>query len=184
MEPRRLTEQTLVVVIQEAWIGGVSTRKVDGLVRVSGMSGISKSQVSALCQGIDERVDSFPNRPIEGECPCLWPDATYLEVRQGGRVVSVAAILACGINQDGRSVRQWRFGGPWRPGSRAPLSANPLDPSQKTFGEGLGRQHRQHAVDKGFIHNLSGIPVSSVSTSDLSIRKKALAKSHYPFDAK
>jgi transposase-like protein len=102
LEPRRLTEQALTAVIQEAWIGGMSTRKVDDLVQALGMTGISKSQVSALCQDIDERVGSFLNRPIEGEWPYLWLDATYLKVRQGGRVVSIAAIIACGVNQDGR----------------------------------------------------------------------------------
>ncbi|MBP1151942.1 transposase-like protein [Methylocaldum sp. RMAD-M] len=102
LEPRRLTEQALVAVIQEAWIGGISTRKVDDLVQALGMTGISKSQVSALCRDIDARVESFLTRPIEGEWRYLWLDATYLKVRQGGRVVSVAAIIACGVNQDGR----------------------------------------------------------------------------------
>lgn len=102
LEPRRLTEQALTAVIQEAWIGGMSTRKVDDLVQALGMTGISKSQVSALCQDIDDRVGSFLSRPIEGEWPYLWLDATYLKVRRGGRVVSVAAIIACGVNQDGR----------------------------------------------------------------------------------
>lgn len=102
LEPRRLTEQALTAVIQEAWIGGMSTRKVDDLVQALGMTGISKSQVSALCRDIDERVDAFLNRPLEGKWPYLWLDATYLRVRQGGRVVSIAAIIACGVNQDGR----------------------------------------------------------------------------------
>ena len=66
------------------------------------MTGISKSQVSALCQEIDERVDSFLTRPIEGEWPYLWLDAAYMKVRKGGRVVSIAAIIACGVNQKGR----------------------------------------------------------------------------------
>lgn len=102
LEPRRLTEQALTAVIQEAWIHGVSTRKVDDLVKAMGLSGISKSQVSALCQNIDERVQSFLQRPIDGEWPYLWLDATYLKVRENGRVVSVAAIIACAVNQDGR----------------------------------------------------------------------------------
>jgi len=102
LEPRRLTEQALTAVIQEAWIGGMSTRKVDDLVQALGMTGMSKSQVSALCRDIDERVDSFLNRPLEGEWPYLWLDATYLKVRPCGRVVSIAAIIACGMNQDGR----------------------------------------------------------------------------------
>lgn len=102
LEPRRLSEQAIAAVVQEAWIQGVSTRKVDDLVQALGMTGISKSQVSELCSSIDERVNSFLQRPIEGEWPYLWLDATYLKVREGGRVVSVAAIIACGVNQDGR----------------------------------------------------------------------------------
>jgi transposase-like protein len=102
LEPRKTTERALVAVIQEAWIHGVSTRKVDDLVQAMGMSGISKSQVSTLCKEIDERVQGFLARPIEGEWPYLWLDATYLKVREGGRIVSVAAIIAMGVNQDGR----------------------------------------------------------------------------------
>ena len=102
LEPRRLTERALTAVIQEAWIGGMSTRKVDELVQALGMTGISKSQVSMLCQDIDERVESFLERPLEGEWPYLWLDATYLKARKGGRVVSVAARIASGVNQDGR----------------------------------------------------------------------------------
>ncbi len=102
LEPRRTTEQALVAVIQEAWIQGVSTRKVDDLVQAMGMSGISKSQVSELCKGIDVRVNSFLERPIEGEWTYLWLDATYLKVRENGRIVSVAAIIATGVNTDGR----------------------------------------------------------------------------------
>lgn len=102
LEPRRLSEQAIAAVVQEAWVKGVSTRKVDDLVQALGMTGISRSQVSELCRGIDERVDSFLTRPIEGEWPYLWLDATYLKTRRGGRVVSVATIIACGVNQDGR----------------------------------------------------------------------------------
>ena len=103
LEPRRTTEQALVAVIQEAWIQGVSTRKVDDdLVQAMGMSGISKSQVSELCKGIDVRVNSFLERPIVGEWSYLWLDATYMKVRENGRIVSVAAIIATGVNTDGR----------------------------------------------------------------------------------
>jgi len=102
LEPRRLSEKAIAAVVQEAWIGGISTRKVDDLVQALGMQGISKSQVSALCAEIDERVGSFLNRPIEGEWPYLWLDATYLKVRDGGRIVSVAAIIAMAVNTDGR----------------------------------------------------------------------------------
>lgn len=102
LEPRRTSEKALVAVIQEAWIGGVSTRRVDELVQAMGLSGISKSTVSKLCKDIDERVDDFLNRPLSGEWPYLWLDATYLKVRQGGRIVSVAAIIAVAVNTDGR----------------------------------------------------------------------------------
>ena len=78
LEPRKMSEKTLVAVIQEAWIGGVSTRKVDDLVQSMGLSGISKSQVSKLCKDIDERVNAFLERPLEGDWPYLWLDATYL----------------------------------------------------------------------------------------------------------
>jgi len=102
LEPRKMAERALVAVVQEAWIQGVSTRKVDDLVQAMGMSGISKSQVSSLCKDIDERVGSFLNRRLDGEWPYLWLDATYLKVRDGGCVVSIAAIIAMGVNRDGR----------------------------------------------------------------------------------
>lgn len=102
LEPRRLLEKALTAVIQEAWINGVSTRRVEDLVQAMGMTGISKSQVSKLCKEIDERVASFLERPLEGEWPYVWLDATYLKVRQGGRTVSVAAIIAVAANTDGR----------------------------------------------------------------------------------
>jgi transposase-like protein len=102
LEPRRTAEKALVSVIQEAWIGGVSTRRVDELVQAMGLAGISKSQVSKLCKDIDERVNAFLERPIEGEWRYLWLDATYLKVREGGRIVSVAAIIAVAVNTEGR----------------------------------------------------------------------------------
>ena len=102
LEPRRLAEKALTAVIQEAYIQGISTRSVDDLVKAMGMSGISKSQVSRLCEEIDERVKAFLDRPIEGDWPYLWIDATYVKVRQAGRIVSVAVIVAVGVNSDGR----------------------------------------------------------------------------------
>ena len=102
LEPRKTSERALVAVIQEAWIGGVSTRRVDDLVQAMGLSGISKSQVSKLCKDIDERVNAFLDRPLEGNWPYLWLDATYLRQREGGRVVSVAAIIAVAVSADGR----------------------------------------------------------------------------------
>jgi putative transposase len=102
LEPRRMAEKALTAVIQEAYIQGISTRSVDDLVKAMGMSGISKSQVSRLCEEIDVKVKAFLDRPIEGEWPYIWIDATYLKVRRGGRIVSVAAIIAVGVNADGR----------------------------------------------------------------------------------
>ena len=102
LEPRKTVEKALVSVIQEAWIAGVSTRKVDDLVQAMGLSGISKSQVSKLCKEIDERVGAFLKRPLEGEWPYLWLDATYLKVREGGRIVSVAAIIAVAVDTEGK----------------------------------------------------------------------------------
>ncbi len=102
LEPRRMAEKALTAVIQEAYVQGISTRSVDDLVKAMGMSGVSKSQVSRLCAEIDDKVKAFLQRPIEGEWPYLWIDATYLKVRRGGRIVSVAVIIAVGVNSDGR----------------------------------------------------------------------------------
>jgi len=101
LEPRRTAEKALVAVVQEAYIQGVSTRSVDALVQSMGMTGISKSEVSRMCSEIDERVDAFLNRPIEGDWPYLWIDATYVKLRRGGRIVSVAVIIAVAVNTDG-----------------------------------------------------------------------------------
>ena len=95
LEPRRLAEKALTAVIpaqtqsvcrEEAYIQGISTRSVDDLVKAMGMSGISKSQVSRLCEEIDVKVKAFLERPIEGDWPYLCIDATYLKVRRGGRI--------------------------------------------------------------------------------------------------
>src|SRR5436190_886852 len=102
LETRRTAEKALTAVIQEAYIQGVSTRSVDDLVKAMGMSGVSKSQVSRLCGEIDERVKEFLQRPLEGDWPYLWIDATYVKTRQNGRVVSVAIIVAVAVNGDGR----------------------------------------------------------------------------------
>ncbi|MBY0429733.1 MAG: IS256 family transposase, partial [Rhodospirillales bacterium] len=122
LEPRRLAEKALTAVIQEAYIQGISTRSVDNLVQAMGATGVSKSQVSRLCESksqvsrlcesksqvsrlceeIDGRVKTFLSRPIEGDWPYLWLDATYLKVRQNGRIVSVAVTIAVAVNTDGR----------------------------------------------------------------------------------
>jgi transposase-like protein len=102
LEPRRTAEKALTAVIQEAYIQGISTRSVDDLVRAMGMEGVSKSQVSRLCAEIDDRVQDFLTRPIEGDWPYLWLDATYVKVREAGRIVPVAVTIAVGVNSDGR----------------------------------------------------------------------------------
>ena len=83
LEPRRLAEKALTAVIQEAYVHGVSTRSVDDLVKAMGGTGISKSQVSRLCEEIDGKVKAFLDRPIEGDWPYLWIDATYVKARDG-----------------------------------------------------------------------------------------------------
>lgn len=103
LEPRRTAEKAMAAVIHGAYIQGVSTRSVDELVKAMGMIGISKSQVSRLAGEIDERVNAFLNRPLEGDWPYLWIDATYVKVRGAGRIVSVA------VNRRGRE-HQWRRG--------------------------------------------------------------------------
>jgi len=102
LEPRRTAEKALVAVIQEAYVHGVSTRSVDDLVKAMGAGGMSKSQVSRLCAEIDERVNAFLTRPLEGAWPYLWLDATYLKVRESGRIVSRAVIVAVAVNEDGK----------------------------------------------------------------------------------
>ena len=102
LEPRRMAEKALTAVIQEAYIQGVSTRSVDDLVRAMGATGVSKSQVSRLCEEIDARVKAFLDRPLEGDWPYVWVDATYVKVRRNPRIVSVAVIIAVGVNTDGR----------------------------------------------------------------------------------
>ena len=102
LEPRRMAEKALTAVIQEAYIQGISTRSVDDLVKAMGLDGISKSQVSRLCGEIDERVNSFLDRSIEGDWPYIRLDATYVKVRRDHHIVSVAVIVAVGVNTDGR----------------------------------------------------------------------------------
>jgi len=104
LEPRRASEKAMTAVIQEAYIQGVSTRSVDDLVKAMGMTGVSKSQVSRLCVEIDERVEAFLERPLEGEWPYVWLDATYIKVRRSGRIVSLAAIVAVAVNLPSRKI--------------------------------------------------------------------------------
>lgn len=102
LEPRRRAERALLAVVQEAYVAGVSTRRVDDLVRALGIDGISKSEVSRMCAGLDAEVESFRARPLgDLAVPYLWLDATYLKVREAGRVVSMAALVATGVAASG-----------------------------------------------------------------------------------
>jgi len=101
LEPRRRAEKALVAVVQEAFIHGVSTRKVDELVQSLGMTGISKSEVSRLCSELDELVEAFRHRPLTSRYPYLWLDAKYVKVREGGRVLNMALVVAVGVTDAG-----------------------------------------------------------------------------------
>jgi putative transposase len=128
-----MAKKALTAVIREAYIHGVSTRSVDDLVKALGMSVVSKSQVSRLCAEIDERVTAFLDRPLEGDWPYLWIDATYLKMRQNGRI-PVAVIVAVGVNTDGRREVLGMDIGPLR--GRAvlgclPAQARPARPARR-----------------------------------------------------
>jgi putative transposase len=101
LEPRRRADQALHAVIQEAYVAGVSTRKVDQLVKSLGIEGVSKSEVSRICEALDEHVSVFRNRPLAGTYPYVWLDATYVKVRQQGRVLSMAVVVAVGVRESG-----------------------------------------------------------------------------------
>ena len=98
LEPRRRAERALVAVVQEAYIQGVSTRRVDELVQALGLQGISKSQVSLLCTELDAEVERFRMRPLDGSYPYVWLDATFVKARQQGHGVALAVVLATGVN--------------------------------------------------------------------------------------
>lgn len=101
LEPRRRAERALLAVVQEAYVHGVSTRKVEELVQALGMVGLSKSEVSRICAELDERMEGFRSRPLEGEYPYVWLDAKGVKVRQEGRVVNMAAVIAVGVRETG-----------------------------------------------------------------------------------
>jgi putative transposase len=101
LEARRPAEQAIVAVVMEAYVNGVSTRKVDRLVEQLGIGGMSKDRVSAICRGLDERVQAFRERPLEGAYPYLWLDAKYVKVRDHGRVVSKALVVAYAVHEAG-----------------------------------------------------------------------------------
>lgn len=101
LEARRPAEQAIFAVVMEAYVNGVSTRKVDRLVEQLGVHGMTKDRVSAICRGLDERVDLFRNRPLEGSYPYLWLDAKHVKVRDQGRVVSKAVVVAYAVHETG-----------------------------------------------------------------------------------
>lgn len=102
LEPRRRAEKALVAVVTEAYLAGVSTRRVEGLVRQLGIERISKSQVSELCQSLDQVVEEFRSRPLDqGPYPYLWLDALTERCREGGRIVNVATVVATAVNREG-----------------------------------------------------------------------------------
>ncbi len=102
LEPRRRCEQAIVAVVMEAYVNGVSTRKVDRLVEQLGIGGMTKDRVSALCRTLDEQVDAFRTRPLEGEYPYLWLDAKVVKVRSRGHVYPKALVIAYGVHESGR----------------------------------------------------------------------------------
>ena len=101
LEPRKRGERALLAVVQQAYVCGVSTRRVDQLVETLGLR-ISRSEVSRVCALLDEQVEAFRQRPLEGDYPYLWLDAKVEKVRDGGRVVRKAVVIAYGVHETGR----------------------------------------------------------------------------------
>ncbi|GGD34418.1 hypothetical protein GCM10011335_41870 [Aureimonas glaciei] len=116
-----MAEKALTAVIREAYVQGISTRSVDDLVKAMGRDGISKNQASRPCEEIDSKVKAFLELPIEGNWPYLWIDATYLKVHRGGRILSVAVIIAVGVNPM-VGARCWAWRSAPRKPSRSGLS--------------------------------------------------------------
>jgi transposase-like protein len=111
LEPRRRAERALLAVVQEAYVEGVSTRKVDDLLIALGLTGIDKSAVSRACKALDAVIEPFRNRPLAGQSPYIWLDALYLKVRQNHRIVSKALVIAIGVRETGeREVLGWAIG--------------------------------------------------------------------------
>ena len=101
LEPRRPAEKALLAVVQEAYLKGVSTRKVDALMKALGLTGIDKSKVSRICKELDQVVEQFRNRPLQASYPYVWLDALYLKVRQNHHIVSLALVIAIGVDDEG-----------------------------------------------------------------------------------
>jgi len=102
LQHRKRSERALLEVVAECYVRGVSTRKVDAIVKQMGIEGISKSQVSELAQSLDEQVEAFRNRPLDSQgYPYLWLDAMYVKSREDGRIANVALLVATAVNADG-----------------------------------------------------------------------------------
>ena len=101
LEPRRPAEKALLAVVQEAYLKGVSTRKVDALMKALGLTGIDKSKVSRICKELDQVVEQFRNRPLQASYAYIWLDALYLKVRQNHHIVSLALVIAIGVDDEG-----------------------------------------------------------------------------------
>lgn len=101
LEPRRPAEKALLAVVQEAYLKGVSTRKVDDLLKAMGLTGIDKSKVSRICKELDQAVEQFRQRQLQESYPYVWLDALYLKVRQNHRIVSLALVIAIGVDEEG-----------------------------------------------------------------------------------
>lgn len=112
LEPRRRAEQAWLAVVQEAYVPGVSTRKVDELLKALGLDGMSKSEVSRLCSELDPVVEAFRTRPLSGEYLYVWLDATYHKVRVDGRVHNQATVVAVGVTSEGERQVLGRDVGP------------------------------------------------------------------------
>ena len=102
LEPRHTAEKAVAPVIQEAYVQGISTRSADDLVQSFGVSGISTEPGPGRCGEVDDKTNGFLDRPLEGDWPYLWPHATYLKVREAGRITSVAVTITTGVNTAGR----------------------------------------------------------------------------------
>ena len=142
---RRMAEKALTAVVQEANVQGVSTRSVDDLVQAMCMTGVSRSQVSRLCAEIGDKVRAFLARPIEGDGPYLWLDATSVKVRQNARIVSVAVIAAVGVNSDGRREVLSMDIGPSK-ADRVPAQACPPRPESSFLEMGRGAHRNRKSL--------------------------------------
>jgi len=152
LEPRRRAEKALLAVVQSAYVEGVSTRKVDTLLQSLGLTGIDKSAVSRVCQALDEPVQAFRERPLEGDYPYVWLDATYLKVRQNHRVVSMAGVALYPTHHRGAGDGGARSAGLCGGGQRRSilLARVPAQPgTPRAAGGAAGHQRRPRGAQGG-----------------------------------